>query len=218
VWYFKGCYTVSDSVTTAGETFAVECDSGLPTNILYAALAIDGTTFLALASLLVFVSCSEKGQAARSVAPWGIWPTRFLALARIVHIALLVSAMVLKDAPLPHNSWTTRGTGFNCLSSAIALSTGAFLGLFGLIWRELWNEPVFMEYPGEGGVSHPLSSGDGYLARSALTGGGGRRSTSRDALAIRLSNMQQSARRDTAPLSVGSMPPLPLDLIRSFNK
>lgn len=149
VWYFQACY--SQLPTPVPGVLTSECDSFLPINLLYGALGIDGASFLILVCLVATVTWRGRtslttGSSFSAVA-WGIWPVRCLALSRAAHVSLLVSALVIKDGALPHNSWVTRNAGHACLAASIALSILSIITLFGLVWRELWDVPLYVDTP-----------------------------------------------------------------------
>jgi len=186
VWYFQACYT--QLPTSVPGMFTTECDSALPINLLYGALGIDGVSFILLLCLTVLVTCrggsNSTTGAALSVASWGIWPTRCLALSRAAHVSLLVSALVVKDGTLPHNSWVVRNAGYSCLAASIALSVLALIALFGLVWRELWDVPFYVDTPKD----EPTLVGNGMLVVSDQMRDGSV-SSPRNALATRLSQI-----------------------------
>lgn len=149
VWYFQACY--SQLPTPVPGVLTTECDSFLPIYLLYSALGIDGASFLLLLCLVATFVWSGRGtshtRASFSAATWGIWPVRCLALSRVAHVSLLVSALVIKDGALPHNSWVTRNAGHACLAASIAFSILAIISFFGLVWRELWDVPLYVDTP-----------------------------------------------------------------------
>ena len=233
-WNFADCYVVPTGIADGVVT---QCDPLTPQRLVFASLAIDGLSLLALAYLVAqpflpsFVPGSELS------VERALLGCRGLALLRVAHTGMVAGAMVAKNASLPAGAWSTHLSGWSCLAAAIGMSCAALIAVLALSYHEAWLDPLptdsvledFQPSPqpiaagGRSRMSGSASAGSPSRAASVASGRGSIASDSsrrsRHEVALKLAGRQQPERGGSGEGAAASrlrgIPELPAELLRS---